>query len=183
MYIAYGNIASVTPNFYNYGKEITLKYSHPNIPGHYSGWTTNSSITFYADSGLMVYQNVYHETAHAIDNVTGNEITGWMNNHSIYTLNGELVFGLKGNYYERNTEGYLLDLLWDPHWERKYVIAQQHPKGVDSYGNTADEDWADMYANYVASNIDLTNYVGLTRYGFTKYFLGIYLDYKSRNGE
>lgn len=181
-YIAYGNIARVTPNFYNYGNEITLKYSEPIEPGTYSGWTTDASITFYADSGKMVYQNVYHETAHAIDNVTGNAITGWMNSHSIYTLGGQLVFGLNGDYYERNTEGYLLDLIWDPH-RNMVVAAQQHPLGVDSYGNTSDEDWADLYANYVSGNINLANNIGLTRYGFTKYFLGVYLDYKSRNGE
>lgn len=58
--------------------------------------------------------------------------------------------------------GYKEKYLTDPNRIDK-VLAEQHGRDWEPDGNTANEEWADMWANYAASNIDLASEAGRLR--------------------
>jgi hypothetical protein len=141
----------------------TTFYHGDHDPGHYSGRSTADTITFNFNSGETApFQNVYHELGHMIDLKYGSYFSTALDNSSVYDSNGNFVMGrnAQGNY-DRQTGvnvGYADTDLDDPYWGADAIDAEQHPGDINATddwgmdGNTASEEWADLFANYVAGN-------------------------------
>lgn len=67
-------------------------------------------------------------------------------------------------------KGYAKSFLWDPN-RNAYVDAEQHPRDWAPYGNTAGEEWADMWANYIAGNFasSMTSNLADSAAGYSRY--------------
>jgi hypothetical protein len=121
--------------------------------GSYHGVTSTDgtmTIDFYTlgDDALR-QMNIYHEVGHLIDNVPGmeNVFTNGVASRVWKDQNGTYLFGGRdaGDINVRLTltnENFV----YDPNYG--YAEAIQHRGGNPS------EQWADMFANYVAGNID-----------------------------
>ena len=118
--------------------------THPDA-NHYFGYTTPGNVDFYNTTTIPL-QNLYHEFGHVLNNVAGDTYTTalgasvhrsgagdyWFGGNGAGTLNPNLVFK-SGS-------------VSDPNYGS--VGALQHNDG------TSNEQWADIWANYVAGNID-----------------------------
>jgi RHS repeat-associated protein len=117
--------------------------------GQYSGFTTGRTIIFYTGSTIP-FQNLYHEFGHLLDNIFKDSFTNQLKREPHYADGGAYLFGgdsvgiINSNATLKNSSR-----VGDPNWP--YGIASlQHPSGDPV------EQWGDMFANYVAGNIDLT---------------------------
>ena len=173
MYIALQRMSAKDVGFLTRINGAVIKYSLPSSAGFYSGWTSNQSITFYADPGKIPYQNIYHKFAHVFDNSSDDVFSKVLDNYSGYA--GDIfVFGINssGKYDRQDGLGYISENVWDPN-RNMYVAAEQHKRSWEPYGNTGSEEWADMYANYIAGNINLDSLEGYRRYGFIPTILSL----------
>jgi RHS repeat-associated protein len=144
----------------------TLDYESQ-ASGTYGGTTRwdGSGITFRFDSSQTApYHNVYHEVAHLINIRFGNFFTDALDNSSVYTVDGEFVMGRRNGNYDRQTGlGYTSADVCDPYWNGCSIDAEQHPGNINStsewgmVGNTANEEWADLVANYASDNLSDDN--------------------------
>jgi hypothetical protein len=125
--------------------------THPN-PGRYFGYTTRSTIDFYVTT-IMPLQNLYHEFGHVLNNLPGKD------NYFSDALQ---------NYENRSfiTAGQLDPAalvsanVVDPNYGSPDPLAIQHAS------TDAKEQWADIFANYVAGNINLDSPQGRHMYNF-----------------
>jgi hypothetical protein len=130
-------------------------YDHPDGAGHYGGFTSLSSINFFTSSTIP-YQNFHHEYGHLLDFMNGRSYSKALANNPHYSSDGTYLWGgsLIG---EINTDALLFSgKVDDPNWGAGSMNAIQHPS------NDPEEQWGDIYANYVIGNIKdqaLTNYV------------------------
>ncbi|MCC6271069.1 MAG: hypothetical protein IT190_07315 [Microbacteriaceae bacterium] len=124
--------------------------SHPNAGGYF-GYTTypNSSnvVDFYTNSTIPI-QNLYHEFGHVLDNSTGDAFTTPLGATVHQSTAGEYWFG--GNSAGFLSSGQLFNNanVDDPYYGPLSVSAIQDNNG------TANEQWGDIWANYVAGNIN-----------------------------
>jgi hypothetical protein len=145
----------------------------------YCGLTAGAFINFYADGKGVPYQNIYHEFGHLINSaaasVLGFKIVGWLSAASVYDRKGGFVLGNNGNQYIRTDLGYRDASVWDGN-RNEDVRALQHPASDDG-GVSANEEWPDMWANYVIGNINMGNAPGRARNDWTSvpvFILGHY---------
>lgn len=101
---------------------------------------------------------VAHEFGHAFNNNIGGLGVSTLGSTTIKTANGAYVEGneldVNGNtVWNRTNDGYKSD--WFPD--------QQHPLKYDAAGNTAGEDFGDMFLNWTYNSFD-TNPAGVARY-------------------
>jgi hypothetical protein len=127
------------------GGSFSLFY-HPNGAGFYDGFTSGSHINFYTSSTIP-YQNLYHEYGHLLNNMAGGVFSTALGGDPHYANDGTYLFG------GRDIDSINLRTLdsrrvSDPYWGED-VHALQHPSADPK------EQWADMWANYVAGNISL----------------------------
>jgi RHS repeat-associated protein len=136
--LLYGELASLV------GGSTYYLDSHPT---GYEGWTEGKTIIFYTLKTIP-NQNQYHEFGHLLDNVLEDAITNLLGSQAYYQ-DGKYLFGGE-RVSEINIRLTLVNrLLYDPNWPNG-IIALQHPDTMPG------EQWADIWANYVAGNIDLT---------------------------
>jgi hypothetical protein len=158
-------------------------FFHENkAPGTYRGatWLNGRGITFgFNLTETPPYQNVYHEVAHLIDIRFESYFTDALDRSSVYTKDGDFVMGRRYGIYDRQVgAGYLARKICDPYWGCS-IDAEQHPGTIHSFsewgqiGNTADEEWADLVANYVSGNISKNDY-GAARANWLKNILNTF---------
>ncbi len=152
----------------------TLLFRNPTDPGGYGGKTYGSRIYFTAEYGQIPYQNVYHEFAHLMDNKKNDAFSKDLGGREVYLSNGMFLFGSRNGYYDRqNIPGYSKQWLFDPSRNRK-VKALQHERNdaKDSEGNTPEEEWGDMYANFIVGNLS-NDEAGTLRRNYVELMLSI----------
>lgn len=135
----------------------------------YSGTTYTNQINFHFNNRFP-YQLIYHEMGHLLDNALGDRFTYALDHGGVYDEDGNWVMGrddVTDTYERDNYLGYKEQILNDPNGFT--VDALMHPAGAgdfDGTGDTAIEDWGDLFANYVVGNIDLNVPAGRARYNF-----------------
>jgi RHS repeat-associated protein len=136
-------------------------FSFRSDPKYYGGITSPSGdIAFHATAKGSPYQNIYHELAHLINFASNDFFVSLLNSYEVFDPEGVFVMGGPDLNYNRNSLGYLNNLIKDP--SGIYADAQQHPGSINCAsgddwcisGNTASEEWADLIANYVSNNFD-----------------------------
>lgn len=127
---------------------------HPNSTYH--GWTVGNTVTFYTTGNQTIRQmNVYHEFGHVLNNLPGrNNVFSNALDHlhepSFVTDKGNGILDIGALESAR---------VYDPNYGTAEAI--QHEC------TCATEQWADIFANYVAGNIDLSKPgKGLDMYNF-----------------
>jgi hypothetical protein len=114
----------------------------------YGGSTSGSTITFSTTGNDLIHQmNLYHEFGHVLNNLPGhdNEFSDALKNYdhrSFINSEGKL-----------DSSALITGLVNDPNYG-PHVEAIQHPS------TDPKEQWADIFANYVAGNIDLSKPTG-----------------------
>jgi RHS repeat-associated protein len=111
------------------------------------GWTSGSKIQFY---GHLSPQDMIHEFGHRINNADSQGFTNLLDDpdHAVYDVNGSFVTGNTGKGYNRGgnqpapNNGYRSD---------SPCPYQCHPRNMDAAGNTANEEWADMFMNFIGN--------------------------------
>lgn len=127
----------------------------------YRGWTSGKTITFYTIGSEAIRQmNFYHEFGHLINNATGNEFTDGLEGlEDPSFINQSRIIDTKALKVTR---------VKDPNF----------PQGVEAIQHEstfASEQWADIFANYVAGNIDQTpGSIGYDMYDFVTTVLDPY---------
>jgi RHS repeat-associated protein len=128
----------------------------------YRGWTTGTNVTFHTMGNNAIHQmNIYHEFGHVLDNSPGLE-----------------------NVFSRDPGINNRDFLHDGYLSRDALIDKsrdmyQNPMTI--YGNdpirAQEEHWADIFANYVSGNINLSNPngPGIAMYNFVTRALSPYI--------
>ena len=147
------------------GRTAILYFDQSSTVGTYGGETSVNKVTFNADPGKVPLQNIRHEFGHVIDNGTRtfDFFSSRLANSSVYDENGKFVFGrMKGKYSRTDGLGYLRRRIWDSK-RGGTVDAEQHLVAGWDDGNTAVEEWADMWANYLIGNFDLSKAPGKAR--------------------
>jgi hypothetical protein len=121
---------------------------------HYYGFTHGSTIDFYVTNHLSLI-NIYHEFGHVLNNLPGKDDA-----FSSYP-------GINNSEF-LNNDGFLdTQALINPNKNIYY----QHPMPVFGDVNKVSanrEHWGDMFANYVALNIDLGSTAGSAMNGFVE---------------
>jgi hypothetical protein len=123
---------------------------HPNSP-YYYGYTHGSTVDFYVTNHLSLI-NIYHEFGHVLNNLPGKDdaFSGYP--------------GI-GNSEFLDDKGFLdINALIIKNASLYY----QHPMSVfgDNKVTAQREQWGDMFANYVAGNINLAASEGSAMNGF-----------------
>jgi len=138
---------------------------HPNST--YGGWTSGSNITFYTTGNAAIRQmNIYHEFGHLLNNMPGsdNVFSNSLNNlddPSFVTNNGNGILDT----------GALKSTLVDD------LNYGQHVEAIQHECTCSGEQWADIFANYVAGNINLASPQGRDMYRFITGALEPYVRY------
>ena len=136
-----------------------------NVAGHYSGYTQGRTITFYTGT-TVPEQNLYHEFGHLLDNIYNDTFTNSLRGDPHVSKDGSYLYGgdnlgiINSNATLKNPSR-----VGDPNWVGG-IDSLQHPSGDPV------EQWADMLANYVAGNIDLSKTGGAEMYGTVNGYLG-----------
>jgi hypothetical protein len=157
------------------GGTVTFKHDYTKDQGgNFSGWTSPGSITFYYVNRKIPYMNIYHEFGHLLNFAFDKMMDNALDSRT-WSADGEIIMGRDSEGYHRNNwPGYKDRILNDP--AGFTVSALQHPAGeydFDGNGNSSTEDWGDMFANFVAGNIDQSTLAGKTRYDFVLEQLGL----------
>jgi len=128
----------------------------------YGGWTSGTSITFYTMGNAPIHQmNIYHEFGHVLDNLPG-MINVFSTNSNINSPDFITATGYLNTNALASTSN----------------NAIQHPYSILADPTIgAQEHWADIFANYVAGNIDLSkpNGPGIAMYNFVTGALAPYI--------
>ncbi len=135
-------------------------------PDFYGGKTNPDGINFHFNNKFP-HQLIYHEMGHLLDYAFGESITYSLDHEEVFDENGDWVMGNDGkdDYMRNNWLGYKEHVLNDP--SGFTVSALMHGAGdedFDGNGDTAGEDWGDLFANYVVGNIDLAVPAGRARH-------------------
>jgi hypothetical protein len=144
-----------------YTQGATFSFSYD--PQHYGGVTAldGSGIAFHSYNALP-YQLIYHEVGHQIDIRTGDYFSNTLNNRAVYTNTEppEFVMGGPKEKYNRNSIGYKSVFVNDPNFGS--IRAEMHSNsycpgdpGWCVSGNTASEEFADVFGNHVSGNLDI----------------------------
>ncbi len=176
IHIAFGALSNIDAalngmlkTLLNGPKTFYIKWNQNN----YGGTTYPQRINF-RYNGRFPYLLIYHEMGHLLNYSLGGRFVNALN-HGEVTADGEVVMGRdkpQSDYHRNNWAGYKDHYLTDPNGFT--LRALMHPAGAgdfDGTGNTPDEDWGDMFANFVAGNIDLTTAAGKARYDWTIKYL------------
>jgi hypothetical protein len=148
----------------------------------YSGTTYKHQINFHFNNKLP-YHLIYHEMGHLLDNAQGDKYTRALDQIIVYTgypnQTGDRVMGrncptnqygaaCKTPPYDRiDGKGYIqYHLIKDPSGYN--VETEMHPRSFSADGNTANEEWGDLFANYVAGNFNLIDPIGLAKYNWVR---------------
>jgi len=131
----------------------------------YGGWTSGTTVTFYTIGNAAIRQmNIYHEFGHLIDSLPGSMYDAFTNallgeGSPSYIINGYLNPDALINLSIKN----------DPNYAKVQAIQASGP-GVN-------EQWADIFANYVAGNIDRSDPSGpgMAMYTFVTSALAPYI--------
>jgi len=124
----------------------------PTYDPDYYGETSGTTIDFYARSAIP-YQNLYHEFAHVLNNVTNNSFENIVGAQAHY-IGPDYTFGGDGvgEMSTRPGRGFTSSRVPDPNMGD--IVALQHPSSDPA------EQWADLFANHVSGNIDLASIAG-----------------------
>jgi len=161
----------------------TKKFNH-DWSAKYGGTTfkvPEEKINFRASQGNshFPHQLIYHEMGHLLDNAQGDKYTDALDQTIVYTgypnQTGERVMGrdcpdnqygdaCKTPPYNRiDGLGYIqYNVISDPSGYN--AETEMHPRSMDG-GNTAIEEWGDLFANFVAGNFDSSG-VGRAKYNW-----------------
>lgn len=123
----------------------------------YGGWTTHDkTITFNTiGSSAIPQMNIFHEFGHLIDSLPGSLFDVFSNDLKADPNYSMLVLG---GYINGNA---LLDYrVVDSNYPLKIQAIQA------SKANNINEQWADIFANYVAGNINMTSLEGQVMHEF-----------------
>jgi RHS repeat-associated protein len=142
------------------GKTTIISEDYP--PGNYYGETDGSVITFY---GHLSPEDMIHELGHRINNAANQGLTNLLDDpsYAVFDMHNKFVTGNRGNGYDRGggnpapQNGYRSDLP---------CPYQCHPRSMDASGNTANEEWADMFMNFIG-NTYADNPAGNALYNWT----------------
>jgi RHS repeat-associated protein len=158
-------------------------YSFQHSESNYGGRANNTTgdIAFWSYRQIP-YQNIYHEVAHSIDIRSGEYFTRTLAAEKIYTASRDFVMGGSSDNYIRNSLGYAESMILDP--TGAYVEAEQHTAtfscggriGWCQSGNNANEEFADLVANYVSNNFDLGSQFGIARHNWVVDIFTTYLN-------
>lgn len=127
----------------------TFYWDDEYIPGQdYHGYTRhNKTITFYTRNNSAIPQmNIFHEFGHLIDSLPGPLFDVFSNDLDDEANKSMLVLG---GYINENA--LLSSRVADSNYPNR-IQAIQASKADD-----VNEQWADIFANYVAGNIDMTD--------------------------
>jgi len=113
----------------------------------YSATTYRSGTVNFRITGTLRLQNLYHEFGHVIDNFLNDAITNNMESEARYTRSGNYAYGGIG-IGELPEAALISGFAPDPNFNNTEAL--QHPS------NESDEQWGDMWANYVIGNWNLT---------------------------
>ncbi len=103
-------------------------------------------VEFFTDGRDIVKQNIFHEVGHVLDNVPGRED---IFSHRPGINNADFL----NEYGELDTNA-LIDSVTPDMYQHPYSVYTDDASDM-LYGQA--EHWADMFANYVAGNIDLAS--------------------------
>jgi hypothetical protein len=130
--------------------------------GHYYGETSRGRIDFYT-SGTIPYHNLYHETGHLL-NIATSDVFEKHVGETARKVGSDYIFGGEG-VGELNASkkgyGFISYSVSDPNWGDVDAIQAL----VETRGSPS-EQWADLYANVVSGNIDMTSPAGLLIHDF-----------------
>ena len=143
------------------GKTTISSEDYP--PGNYYGETDGSVITFY---GYLSPEDMIHELGHRINNAANQGLTNLLNDpsHTVFDMHNKFVTGNRGNGYDRGggnaapLNGYITD--------RPACPYQCHPRWMEPNGNSANEEWADMFMNFIGDTF-ANNSAGSALYNWT----------------
>ena len=131
------------------GRYVETAENCPDGGCTYSGWTSKTTVTFYTMGSAAIRQmNIYHEFGHLLDNSRG------------------MVSEFSGALDKLEDPGFVRD---DGYLNRDALVQQRYVTGDPNYANVealqhpdtgAVEQWADIFANYVAGNIDVSDPLG-----------------------
>jgi hypothetical protein len=123
-----------------------------NLNCTYDAVTSGTTVTFNTTGGDAIHQmNIFHEFGHLLDNSPGmvNGFSGELGQQSFHNTDGTYLFGGSGTGWINSSLTLSSANVSDPNFGTAQAI--QHPS-TDPV-----EQWGDMFANYVAGNIN-TNY-------------------------
>jgi hypothetical protein len=143
----------------------------------YSGTAYGHQINF-RFSNKLPHQLIYHEMGHLLNFAQGRKYTYSLDHTAVYTgypnQTGEFVMGRDcpttgkcNNPYNRiDGQGYIQHpVIKDPSGYN--AETEMHPRKMSADGNTANEEWADLFANFVAGNFDSGD-TGRAKYNWVK---------------
>jgi hypothetical protein len=124
--------------------------SHPTA-GKILGWTSGTKVDFYTNSTVQL-QNLYHEFGHVLDNSPGfvdvfSGALGRLKDPGFIDDDGYL-----------DTDALINTRVHDPNNGTAQAIQHKDTRST--------EQWADIFANYVAGNINLAEAEGKAMYNF-----------------
>jgi len=128
---------------------VATKDNCPNGGCTYSGWTAGTTVTFYTMGNAAIRQmNIYHEFGHLIDSLPG----------KMYDVFTEALKN-EGSPNYIGSNGYLNPSALNSDYitnDPNYASVQ----ALQASKNTPAEQWADIFANYIAGNIKLNTSQG-----------------------
>jgi hypothetical protein len=149
-----GNLKSLVQGaIFQLREYVPTNENCPNGGCTYQGWTNGTTITFETMGTAAIRQmNIYHEFGHLLDNSPG-MVDVFSTNPNINSSE----FVTNDGYL--NTNALISGSVSDPTYGTSQAV--QHPYSilVDSTVG-AQEHWADIFANYVAGNIRVSDLVG-----------------------
>jgi hypothetical protein len=127
---------------------------------YYSRMTPDKSTTIYFQvSSYIAYQNLYHEFGHLLDNAMGDKYSKALSTDPHYSKYGNTYyFGGDENKFIDPIETLIKAKVYDPHFSSEQ-LALQHV--FDDDGKHSVEQWADMFANFIADNINKDSQGGI----------------------
>ncbi|MCI0554079.1 MAG: RHS repeat-associated core domain-containing protein, partial [Anaerolineae bacterium] len=129
----------------------------------YGGWTSGTTITFYTMGDAAIRQmNIYHEFGHLIDSQPGEMYDVFTN-----ALEGQGSPGYVGSDGYLNPDALISGSITN---DLNYASVQ----AIQASNNTPAEQWADMFANFVAGNINLAKSEGMIMNNFINKVLAPY---------
>jgi hypothetical protein len=130
----------------------------------YGGWTAGTTVTFYTMGTAAIRQmNIYHEFGHLIDSLPGIMYDVFTN--ALKNIDSPGFVG---------SNGYLNP---DALVESQFVTSDLNYASVEAIqasNNTPAEQWADIFANFVAGNINMAETEGVAMYYFALKVLAPY---------
>jgi RHS repeat-associated protein len=168
--IAYGALSNIDSALRGMLKSLLATpkrfYHYSNDTDRYKGMTHDDYINFMVKNQFP-YHLIYHEMGHLLDNALGDKFTYSLDHKAVYDAAGNWVMGrncpedipvqeCKEPYDRIKGIGYTLERIQDP--AGFPVHAELHPPEED--GKSSQEDWGDIFANYVAGNLNLSTDAG-----------------------